>query len=102
MSYIVFFPRHDKGGGIKFLGGGKVELGRVKHYKARALYKRVDMPEHRYVSWFPLPTSRELYLALFDTQEEAVRERDALRMTCGEEFEIRLYEEGRVGARVDW
>ena len=96
MKYILYSPPHD----IKVEGftkaNGEAVPERTTHVCARALYKHKRYINRRYRRDYP-DYDLELKLLVLDTLSAAIREQKELADYSGETFEIRTYENGKIG-----
>ena len=101
MSYILYSPAHDVVREAFTRPDGTFVPEKVFTTEARALYRLRCLPDRRYRSDFPVPKDKDMYLAKFGTVVAASREREILADYCGEEFEIRKWENGVLGEIVN-
>lgn len=99
MRYILYSPPHEKAISAIQMTDGSIIHERVLQVGARALYCTKDFPHRRYRRDFP-DKSEDYRLLKCKSIAEAEREQEELKEYCGETFEIREYEKGRLGPRI--
>lgn len=100
--YVLYSPPHDmKREAFKRSNTGKVVPEKVFKVGPRALYCLKGHPGRRYRSSYPVPDDKRMYLAKFPTIQEAIAERTLLNDYCEENFEIREWDNGKLGGVVE-
>lgn len=100
MRYILFSPKHEVTIPEVVKTNGERIPERTHTVFARALYRMKSLPERRYRRDYP-EIDREMVLLKCKSIKEAKLERDQLKEYCGEEFEIREYENGIIGHTIE-
>ena len=99
MSYILYCPEKVQVWEQKALPNGTTVPRKELRVGARALYR------HRYTGERQVCPLRvrgtQLTMLRCKTLDEALEEQDALLKSTGEKFEIRDYNQGYIGRRVD-
>lgn len=99
MSYILYCPEKVQVWERKVLENGTIVPGKELRVGARALYRHRYRDE-RFICPLRIIDTRVTLLRC-KTLDEALKEQDALLERTGERFEIRDYNRGYIGRRVD-
>lgn len=99
MSYILYCPEKVQVWERKELENGTIVPGKELRVGARALYRHRYRDE-RFICPLRIIDTRVTLLRC-KTLDEALKEQDALLERTGERFEIRDYNRGYIGRRVD-
>lgn len=99
MSYILYCPEKVQVWERDMLKDGREIPRKELRVGARALY-RYRYRDERYVGPLRIIDTRVTLLRC-KTLDEALKEQDALLDRTGEKFEIRDYNRGYIGRRVD-
>lgn len=99
MSYILYCPEKVQVWERKVLENGTIVPRKELRVGARALYRHRYRDE-RFICPLRIIDTRVTLLRC-KTLDEALKEQDALLDRTGEKFEIRDYNRGYIGRRVD-